>query len=200
MSSFKDTSIDDLDSFLISGVDPVKPGLENVTIGDDDEYVCTPTEESAIFLDAIASECATVDEFYTLVEENAVEWEMCGLIEDASVALEAVKRMKIDNWRDVNRGRVAGSEAIRMAKRDNSPDYKKYKKYRDLYFKYKKKIEKKYGNRAKIAARRSIANSQRKSACVKSAQGAGITKKLDTTIKKLDKDGRNGTAIKESGK
>ena len=131
MSSFKDTSIDDLDSFLISGVDPIKPGLENVTIGDDDEYVCTPTEESAIFLDAIASECATVDEFYTLVEENAVEWEMCGLIEDASVALEAVKRMKIDNWRDVNRGRVAGGEAIRMAKRDNSPDYKKYKKYRN---------------------------------------------------------------------
>jgi hypothetical protein len=88
-----------------------------------------------------------------------------------------------------------------MAAASNSSDYKKYKKYRALYKKYKAKIEQKYATRAKASARRSIQNSQRKTASVKNSPAAsGISKKMDNAIKHLDKNGRNGSAIQEKGK
>ena len=202
MGSFENMNANDFDSFLIEGVDPVTPGIEGATFDDDDDgYVLTPADESAIFLETLACECATPDEFYNTIEENAVALEMYGVIEDASAALEAVKRMKVDNWKQVNLSRVTGNQAIRMAAAANSPDYKKYKKYRALFIKYKKKIEEKYRNRAKTAARRSIQNSQHKTASVKNSPAAsGITKKMDSAIKNLDKNGRNGSAIRETGK
>lgn len=191
-----------LDSFLIDGVDPVAPGLEGVTMVDtDDEYTLTPADESAIFLETLACGCDTPQEFYDIIEENAVALEMYGVIENASAALEAVKRMKVDNWKQVNLSRVSGNQSIRMAQAANSSDYKKYKKYRALYIKYKKKIEKRYEGRAKVAARRAIQNSQRKVSAIKDKKVAGgINKKLDKTINGLNKDGRNGVAIKENGK
>ena len=205
MGSIENVNANDFDSFLIEGVDPVTPGIEGATIDDGEDYVLTPADESAIFLEALACECATSDEFFNLVEDNAVALEMYGVIEDASAALEAVKRMKVDNWKQVNLSRVTGNQAIRMAAAENggkgSPDYRKYKKYKALFIKYKKKIESKYAHRAKSAARRSIQNSQHKVASVKNSPAAvGMTKKLDNTLKHLNKDGRNGTAIRENGK
>jgi len=50
----------------------------------------------------------------------------------------------------------AGRSAIGMAAKENPSLYKRYKKYKDLHLEYKKKIEAKYGNRAKSAARRKI--------------------------------------------
>ena len=201
MGSFENVNTTDFDSFLIEGVDPVEPGLEGATLDDGDDYTLTPADESAIFLEALASECETPEEFFNVVEENAVTLEMYGVLESASAALEAVKRMKVDNWKQVNLSRVTGNQAIRMAAAANSPDYKKYKKYRALYIKYKKKIEEKYKSRAKSVARKSIQNSQRKTASAKGNTAAsGITKKMDNAIKNLDRNGRNGSAIKETGK
>lgn len=189
-----------LESFLIDGVDPIEPGVEGASLDIYDEYTLSPAEESAIFLDAMASECDSAEEFFDLVEENATAWEMYGIIEDASAALEAVKRMKITNWKQVNTDRIAGNQAIRMAASAKSNDYKKYKKFRTLMLKYKAKIMKRYSAQSKVAARKAIQNSKRKAASVKGSAASGITKKIDHAISGLDKTGRNGKAITEKGR
>jgi hypothetical protein len=187
----------DLDSLLIDGVDDnSSASLESASF-DTDSYELTPSEESAIFLDAMYNECSSPEEFMDFVTENASMWEMYGLIEDATAALEAVKRMRIDNWKQVNLGRVSKREAIRLAEKANSADYRKYKKYRALYRKYRDKIFVRYGTRGKTMARRAIANSRNKAS---STHAQSTTKKIDNTIKKLNRDGRNGQAIKETGK
>ena len=188
------SDIDDLDSLLIDGVDDEDSGaLEGATF-DTTEDELTPAEESAIFLDAMYSSCNSPEEFIDMVEENATVWEMYGLIQDATAATEAVKRMKIDNWKKVNLDRVAARESIRLAQKNKSADYKKY---RD-------KILKRFGVRSKSVARSAIANSQHKSAAMsnsaKRATAIDTTKKLDSGMKGLNKDGRNGKAIKTSGR
>ena len=198
------SDIDDLDSLLIDGVDDEDSGaLESATF-DTTEDELTPAEESAIFLDAMYSSCNSPEEFIDMVEENATVWEMYGLIQDATAATEAVKRMKIDNWKKVNLDRVAARESIRLAQKNKSADYKKYVKYRALFKKYRDKILKRFGVRSKSVARRAIANSQHKSAAMsnsaKRATAIDTTKKLDSVMKGLNKDGRNGKAIKTSGR
>lgn len=50
--------------------------------------------------------------------------------------------------------RAIGSLAVSMAKRKGDPDYKKMKKYLDLYRKHKQKILRKYEARVKGQARK----------------------------------------------
>ena len=195
---------DDLDSLLIDGVDDDYSGaLEGATF-DTSEDELTPAEESAIFLDAMYANCASPEEFIGMVEDNATVWEMYGLIQDATAATEAVKRMKINNWKKVNLDRVAARESIRLAQKNKSADYKKYVKYRALFKKYRDKILKRFGLRSKSVARRAIANSAHKTAAMsgsaKKAVAIDTTKKLESTLKNLDRNGRNGRAIKDSGK
>ena len=196
---------DDLDSYLIADLEDEEGALENAVFNTE-EFELTAAEESAIFLDSVYSTCDSPEEFIDMVEENATVWEMYGLIQDATAATEAVKKMKIDNWKSVNLSRVAAREAIRQAQRANSADYKKYAKFRGLFKKYRDKILKMFGTRSKAAAKKSIANSQRKLAAIKpttakkKAQSTDLMKKMERVAKGLDKNGRNGRAIRENGR
>ena len=158
--------ISDLDSLLIEGVDEeFTTSTESVSF-DENEYDISAAEESAIFLDTLYSECESKDEFVQLVEENATLWEMYGLIEDATAATEAVKKMKIDNWKKVNLDRVAAREAIRVCQKEDAALFKKYTKHRALFKKYRDQILRKYGNKSRRIAKKSIANSAHKHASV----------------------------------
>ena len=176
------SDIDDLDSLLIDGVDDEDSGaLEGATF-DTTEDELTPAEESAIFLDAMYSSCNSPEEFIDMVEENATVWEMYGLIQDATAATEAVKRMKIDNWKKVNLDRVAARESIRLAQKNKSADYKKYVKYRALFKKYRDKILKRFGVRSKSVARRAIASAKTAKRAKSPLFGAHFVKSRDLFI------------------
>lgn len=195
--------LNNLDSFLFDTDDTqtADQALEGATIDDGSENLdLDPAAESAIFLECMYDGCNSFEEFEQLVEENAIEWNMCGLINSADEAFEAVKRIKIDNFKQVNLDRETRRECIRLAKVNNDPNYPKYAKYRKLMKEYREKIFARWETKARSNARRSIANSKKKAASISSSRKAAqTTAKLDSTLKKLDKNGRNGTAITAHG-
>lgn len=50
--------------------------------------------------------------------------------------------------------RLGGALAVKAARDANDPDVKKMKKYKDLWKKYRDKVNRKYGTRGMIAARK----------------------------------------------
>lgn len=61
----------------------------------------------------------------------------------------------INRSRNQKYGALGASFAINMAKKNNDPLYKKYKRYRDMFIDQKKKIIEKYGSRGRMQARTS---------------------------------------------
>lgn len=51
--------------------------------------------------------------------------------------------------------RLSGAMAIKMARENNDPMYKKMKKSKDRYLEYKDKLRQKYGQKGKQMARKS---------------------------------------------
>ena len=195
--------LNNLYSFLFDTDDTLTAdqALEGATIEDGSENLeLDAAAESAIFLESMRDGCDTFEEFADMVQENAIEWEMCGLINSADEAFEAVKRIKIDNFKQVNLDRETRRECIRLAKINNDPNYPKYAKHRKAMKKFRDKIFSRWESKARSNARRSIANSKKKAASISSSKkAASTTAKLDNTLKKLDKNGRNGTAITAHG-
>lgn len=195
--------LDNLDSFLFDTDDTLTAdqALEGATIDDGSESLdLDAAAESALFLESMYDGCDSFEEFENLVQENALEWHMCGLINSADEAFEAVKRIKIENFKQVNLDRETRRECIRLAKVNNDPNYPKYAKHRKLMKEFRNKIFTRWESKARNNARKSIANSKKKAASISSSKKAAqTTAKLDNTLKKLDKDGRNGTAITVKG-
>lgn len=192
--------LNSIDSFLIDNDDTQTTDavLESAILdegGDAEEL--TPAAETAIFLDSIYSECGSFEEFKNIVEESAIEWQLNGLIESADAAFEAVKRIQIENFKQVNLDRATRRECIRLAKVNNDPNYPKYAKYRKLMRTYRDKIFSRWETKAKANARKSIQRSKSKAAVSKGTKATQTVKKLDSTLKKIDSNGRNNTAIKE---
>lgn len=154
--------------------------VENVTLEGD------TSTESALFLSALKDEC-TAEEYEALVNESAIEMELYGLIDSASIATEAQKNIvKLNNAAVFNR--TEKRTAIRLAERANDQLFEKYAKFRKLMIEYRMKIYEKYGSKAKSEARRIISNSRRKASSMNSSSGKTIVDKMDKQIKKFNKD------------
>ena len=152
-------------------------------------------DEGLLFLAALSDECSP-EEFQQIVTECAHEFEVYGLISSADVVLEAQKNIvRLNKYANFNK--VQKRTALRLAENAKDQMFEKYAKFRKLMIGYRLKIYAKYGNKSKIEARKSIANAKRKASGMKSPAGKSIVEKMDHQISKLDRDGRNGSAIKD---
>lgn len=142
--------------------------------------------EDEIVLEAIRLECNSDAEFKELLESAGTEMALYGVIDNADIATEAAKKIVVTNWKAANFNRIAKRTAIRMAMVNNDQLYTKYKKYRDLVIEYREKIYTKYGNKARVEARKIIKNSRNKAANMNSNAGKNIVDKMDAQIAKAD--------------
>ena len=177
-----DTSIFDLDA--------EDPAFEDVAAFADADL--TEAAEATIFLDTVRESFESDAEFVQYVQENAVEWELYGLIPSASRALEAIKTLKIEDWKMKNRQRLIRRECIRIACKRNDPLYAKYKKYRDLMRTYRQKIFDKYEQKAKSNVLKARNNVSVKASNIATASGKDLKKRVDTS-KQVSEKGNNPT-------
>lgn len=181
---------DDLDIDSIPDLDDMDPDFdddyddsvfESVEGFDDDDL--TPAAEASIFMDTILESCENMDEFIQVVSENAVEWELYGLIPNAQRALEATRTIKVMDWKAKNRKRLEHRECIRLAKKKNDPNYKKYKKFRDLMRKFREPIFQKYESKAKSNVLKAQHNSRAKASSIHTNGGTATTARLNRSMK-----------------
>ena len=189
------------DSFSDTSVDSSMESFADVPLTDEDDAM--------IFLEALYESCSE-EEFIAIMKESAYDLDAAGLVpaevcealvekynNDGSIATEAVKKVIIKDWKSAKFNKIERKTAINMAKRNNDPNYKKYKFHRDKMKSFRAKIYQKYGAKAKTETRRIIKNSKRKASTISTPQGKSITTKMDEQIKRLDQNGRNNTAIKK---
>ena len=160
------------------------PSVEDATV------IGNAAIESEIVLTAIRNECSSDEEFATILESAGTEMALYDVISDADMATEAVKRIVIKDWKHANFERISKRTAIRMAMLNNDSLYTKYKKYRDLLLETRAKIYTKYGNKARIEARKIIKNARNKAANMNSNVGKDITSKIDAQIAKSEAEAK----------
>ena len=169
----------DDDEFIDDDDDNEEPIFESAM---DESEELSVAAEAAIFMDVVRESFeGNDDEFIEFVQENAVEWELYGLIPSASRALEAIKTLKIDNWKIKNRQRLIRRECIRIACKKGDANYAKYKKYRDLMRQYRQKIFDKYESKARSNVLKSMNNSKAKASNIKSSAGSDLKKRVDNS-------------------
>lgn len=145
-----------------------------------DQVELTPADESAIFLAALEEMC-TPEEFKTLVLESATELELYGLIDDASIVMEA-KKIMYKQTKQMDMNREQAKACLRMAKNAGDAEWKKYHKGRSMMLESREVIYRKYGSRARSEARRVLSDARRKASSMKSPVGTNITEKLDRKV------------------
>lgn len=169
--------------------DDVEPILEDADAGEED---LTVAAEASIFMDTVRESFDSDEEFCQYVQENAVEWELYGLIPSASRALEAIKTLKIEDWKKKNRQRLIRRECIRLACKKGDPLYTKYKKYRDLMRQFRQKIFDKYENKARANVLKAKHNTVAKVSNMTTSSGKDLKKRVDTS-KQVSERGKNPT-------
>ena len=157
-----------------------------------DDAELTIAAEAAIFMDTVRETFDSDEEFVQYVQENAVEWELYGLIPSASRALEAIKTIKVGDWKQKNRQRLIRRECIRIACKKNDPNYVKYKKYRTLMRQYRQKIFDKYESKAKSNVLKAKSNSAAKASNIKTSSGKNLEQRVKTS-KQVSEKGHNPT-------
>lgn len=160
---------------------------ESVTFEDDSDFdddSLDSATESSMFLDMMMESCDDLNEFQDLVTENAYDWEMYGLIDDAQSALEATKVMRVENWKEKNRKRLINRECIRIAMKKGDPNYTKYKKYRDLMREYREKLFEKYTPMATRNVKAAQQNARHKAANMHTAGGKDVNARINKAMNK----------------
>ena len=104
--------------------------------------------------------------------------------DDADVALEAVKRITIDNWKQVNFKRLWHREALRVEARKDSADWKKYVKYRTEMRKVRAKIIQRNENVAKRNVRQAQSHASQKTASMNNSHGGDLNKRINDAMAK----------------
>lgn len=189
-------SVDDLADLQFEFDDDDGIVLEDAYAEEED---LTIAAEAAIFMDTVRESFESDEEFAQYVQENAVEWELFGLIPSASRALEAIKTLKIDNWKIKNRQRLIRRECIRIACKKNDPNYAKYKKYRDLMRQYRQKIFDKYENKAKSNVLKAKNNSIAKASNMTTSSGRDLNNRVKAS-KEMSEKGKNPTKAPNKSK
>ena len=160
--------------------------LEHMATVEDATVIGNAAIESEIILTAIRNECESDEQFAAILEAAGTEMALYDIISDADMATEAAKKIVVKDWKTANYNRICKRTAIRMAMINNDALYTKYKKYRDLLIETREKIYAKYGNKARVEARKIIMNARNKAANMNSAAGKDITSKIDAQIAKAE--------------
>jgi hypothetical protein len=160
--------------------------LQQIRTAEDVTVIGNAAIESEIVLTAIRNECTSDEEFSEVLESAGTELALYDVISDADIATEAAKRIVVKDWKAANFNRIAKRTAIRMAMINNDALYAKYKKYRDLLIATREKLYVKYGNKAKVEAKKIIKNARNKAANMNSKAGKDITSKIDAQIAKAE--------------
>ena len=160
--------------------------LQNMCSVEDATVIGDAAIESEIVLTAIRNECASDEEFATLMEAAGTEMALYDVISDANIATEAAKKIVVKDWKEANFNRLWRRTAIRMAMINNDNLYQKYRKYRDLLLDVREKIYVKYQSKAKVEAKKIIKNARNKAANMNSTAGKDITAKMDAQIAKVE--------------
>lgn len=160
-------------SFADSSTNPILDGGDTLT----------PAEESELFLVALQDECSSNEEFMSIVNESATEFGLYGLIGNVEEAMEATKKIIVKVTTQEVLNRVQKRTCIRLAAKDQSQFYKKYKFHRTKMIEYRLAIYQRYGSRAKPIAKKAIQNARNKA---KAAGNVDIAAKMDRQIKKIN--------------
>ena len=142
--------------------------------------------EAEVFLLALRNECASDEEFASILESAGTEMALYDVIPDADIAIEAAKKIVVHDWKTSNFNRIAHRTAIRMAKVNNDTLYAKYSKHRAQFLADREAIFKKYEAKARSQARKIIMNARQKAANMDSTTGKSITQKMDQQIAKIE--------------
>lgn len=166
------------------------PDFEDANYDDSEDL--TVAAEAAIFMDTVRESFDSDEEFVEYVQENAVEWELYGLIPSASRALEAIKTIRVGDWKQKNRRRLIRRECIRLAKIKGDTNYKKYKKYRDLMRAYRQKIFDRYETKARSNVLKAKSNVVAKASNINTSSGVNLTNRVKAS-KATSEKGHNPT-------
>lgn len=169
----------------------IKESLESIAPAGEATLEGNPLYESEIILAAIRESCGSDEEYVQLIKDMAIEMQVYDVIEDGNVALEAMKKIVVKDFRHANFNRIKCRTAIRLAKVNNDPAYRLYRKHRDLFLQSREKIYMKYKAKAEKEARRILKNAARKSGNMTSVQGKVVTDKLNKQIEKATDDANN---------
>lgn len=150
-----------------------------------DDIVLDSADESAILLAALQDVC-TEQEYQELVMENAHELALYGLIDDPEMVQEAATIVKHKITKQESLNREQAKAAFRLARKQNSAEWKNYHKHRAQMIEDRQKIFAKYNSKAKSEAKKVITNSKRKSSSMTSVTGRTIDAKLDKKVKELN--------------
>ena len=161
--------------------------LNSIRGVDDATVIGNVAIESEIVLMALQESCDSDKEYAALLESAGTEMALYGVIDDAEVATEVVKKIQVTDWKTANFNRIARRTAIRLAMINNDPLYTKYRMYRDRLIEVREKIYKKYEAKARVETRKIIKNARNKAANMNSAAGKTITEKMDQQIAAADK-------------
>lgn len=140
--------------------------------------------ESQIFLDSLMGTFDDMNEFVDYVTESAGFWEAYGLIDNATAAVEAVKRITVNNWKKVNFDRLVDRECIRIEykRTPTSSLWKKYAAARKKFIECKEAIKKKNHNQAVKNVRASMNNSVQKAANMQTSGGRDVEGRLKRSM------------------
>ena len=183
---------------MYTSMDDILFGAANESIDDDidialegsSEYEnteLTAEAEASIFFDTVMESCDSLEEFQAMVMEKAVDWQMYGLITDAEAAMEAVKKITIQDWKKVNMDRLVGRECIRLAKENKDPNYAPYAKARAVMKDKRAKLFVKWTTKAKSNVKAALMNSKNKASSMTSKSGDALKKKINEAYNKANK-------------
>lgn len=143
----------------------------------------TPAEESELFLVALQDNCSSNEEFLQIVQESATEFGLYGLLGNVEEAMEATKRVVVRVTTAEVLDRVQKRTCIRLAAKDGSQLYNKYKFHRTKMIEYRLAMYQRYSAKAKPIAKKAIQNSRNKA---RAAGNVDIASKMDKQIKKMN--------------
>ena len=157
----------------------------------------TPAAESAIFLETLMDSFDDKSEFAEYATENAVFWETYGLIDDATEALEAVKKFQVENWKQVNFERLWKRECLRIEARKDTTLWKRYAMHRGKMREAREEIFRRNKSAAIKNVRQAQSNSKRKVASMGTSGSKDLQDRLNKSISKSN-SGKNPTNGKPS--
>lgn len=170
---------------------------EDSEIGTANEsFTLTEEDSTEILLAAIESTFDTSQEYADFLNDSATEMELYGIGDGETIATEA-KRIVSTISKQSEMSKAERRLVIKIAARKGDPHYEKYNKYKKLFLQERDYLREHYKALAKKELKEQLRNKARKASTMASATGKNIAKRIDKTLNKLDKDGRNGVAIKK---
>lgn len=169
---------------------------EDSEIGSANEsFQLTEVDSTEILLDALEATFNTSEEYANFLNEAATEMELYGIGDAETIATEA-KRIVSTITKQSELSKAERRMCIKIAARKNDPHFEKYQRYKKLFLEERDYLRNRYKSEAKKAVKEQLRNKSRKASTMSSPTGKNIVARIDKSLSTVNKDGRNGVAIK----